>query len=248
MLLRLKTNTSTKFYDHKGEELSQFLRDNSSEKGELQEDLEAFIPGLLSFKPKKEGDDVTTKDGFSKYDWVFSTDDVDRHGEIVVQSGIMLDNYRKNPVLLWAHDHFRPAIGKTEDILAGEKTLSGVVVFCPKTLDHFSWSVGQKVENKIINAGSIGIGVYDWKYVAEDDEGGDADFMLTKTELREFSMCNVPANPFAVRKEDSPEVKADDSKTEEIIKKEVDNYIQKLISNKKTDIPFLKTLLTKESK
>ncbi len=42
---------------------------------------------------------------------VASTNSVDRHGEIVDNNGWDLKAFKKNPVILWGHDHNEPAIG-----------------------------------------------------------------------------------------------------------------------------------------
>jgi len=39
--------------------------------------------------------------------FVISTDDVDRHGDVIVSQGWHLESYRRNPVFLWAHDYAR---------------------------------------------------------------------------------------------------------------------------------------------
>jgi hypothetical protein len=44
--------------------------------------------------------------------FVLSTDDVDRHGDVISADGWVLDSYRENPVLLWAHDYRQSAIGR----------------------------------------------------------------------------------------------------------------------------------------
>jgi len=43
-----------------------------------------------------------------------STDDVDRDGEVILQKGISLKLFKKNPVICWAHDsQSRPPIGRS---------------------------------------------------------------------------------------------------------------------------------------
>ena len=44
--------------------------------------------------------------------FVLSTDDVDRHGDVISADGWVLYSYRENPVLLWAHDYRQSAIGR----------------------------------------------------------------------------------------------------------------------------------------
>jgi hypothetical protein len=47
---------------------------------------------------------------------VISTADLDRHGESINQNGWELENYRKNPVVLWSHEHWSMPVGITEKI------------------------------------------------------------------------------------------------------------------------------------
>ena len=43
---------------------------------------------------------------------VASTNSVDRHGEIVDNNGWDLKSFKKNPVILWGHDHDERAYRK----------------------------------------------------------------------------------------------------------------------------------------
>ena len=47
---------------------------------------------------------------------VISTDNEDRHGEIVDQNGWELENYMSNPVVLWGHNHFEIPVGVTDKL------------------------------------------------------------------------------------------------------------------------------------
>ena len=42
-----------------------------------------------------------------------STQAKDRLGDILDPEGVLIENYRKNPVVLWAHDYRRPPIAKS---------------------------------------------------------------------------------------------------------------------------------------
>ncbi|MCH8897724.1 MAG: hypothetical protein IIC33_05460 [Chloroflexi bacterium] len=55
---------------------------------------------------------VTAENAANEMTFVISTDDVDRHGDVIVSEGWALDAYQRNPVFLWAHDYLRPVIGK----------------------------------------------------------------------------------------------------------------------------------------
>jgi hypothetical protein len=53
---------------------------------------------------------------------VGSTEDTDRDGDILMASGWKLDNYVKNPVVLWAHDYARPPIGTAKSVYLDKRT------------------------------------------------------------------------------------------------------------------------------
>ena len=48
--------------------------------------------------------------------FVISTDEVDRHGDIVSADGWRLDAFRRNPVVLWAHDYRFPVVGRVVEL------------------------------------------------------------------------------------------------------------------------------------
>ena len=54
--------------------------------------------------------------------FVLSTDDVDRHGDVVEPGGWRLAAYLRNPVLLWAHDYRHPAIGRAVSACGRSRT------------------------------------------------------------------------------------------------------------------------------
>ena len=57
--------------------------------------------------------------------FVASTEEVDRHGDVVSVAGWKLDAYRKNPVFLWAHDYARPAIGRSTQVWTTARETGG---------------------------------------------------------------------------------------------------------------------------
>ena len=63
--------------------------------------------------------------------FVLSTDDVDRHGDVISADGWVLDSYRENPVLLWAHDYMKPAIGRAAKVWAEPHRLLAKMEFAP---------------------------------------------------------------------------------------------------------------------
>lgn len=113
----------------------------------------------------------------------------DRQGEIVSVDGWDLKNFKKAPRLLWAHDHHEPAIGKvTKTYYEGEgknKKLMFEAVF--QDVTEKARAVAQLVKEGFINTFSVG-------FKPLEMEGN----VITKSELLEISVVNVPANPEAM--------------------------------------------------
>ena len=141
-------------------------------------------------KVKIEGD---------KIGWVFSDGSLDRDNEKIDPAGWRLDNYRKNPVILWAHDMYKPAIGRAEGVITNDKELTGSIVFDTSGLDPLAMMVDSKVRNGFLQTGSVGFMPIRIEFV-EDKEAPET-LIHREMELYEFSITNVPANVNARRRE-----------------------------------------------
>lgn len=122
---------------------------------------------------------------------IASTSVEDRHGEVVDINGWDTKNFKKNPVLLWAHNHDLPAIGYAKNL---KKDMSFEPVFHDKTdmakaikalYEGYTDEEGNEIP-PILNSFSVG-------FKAIDMDGNK----YTKQELLEISAVNVPANPEA---------------------------------------------------
>ena len=144
---------------------------------------------------------LTTENETEKgYPWTLSTFDLDRFGERVDPAGWDFSQFIKNPVVEWSHRFDIPAIGKIEGLAADDKGLHGSVVFNDKEYDAFGWGIGQRVKNGVIRAGSVGFRVMEIEIPSKEDSKDGTSLIFRKQELLEFSICNVPANPFALAK------------------------------------------------
>jgi HK97 family phage prohead protease len=144
--------------------------------------------------------------------WTLSTFDLDRFGERIDPAGWEYKRYRDNPVVEWAHRYDIPAIGKIEGLAADNNGLHGLVVFNDKDYDPFGWAIGQRVKAGVIRAGSVGFRVIEIEIPSKENSKDGTTLIFRKQELLEFSICNVPANPFALAKtiaEEKPETKQD---------------------------------------
>jgi len=133
--------------------------------------------------------------------WTLSTFDLDRFGERVDPMGWDFKRYRDNPVVEWAHRYDIPAIGKIEGLTVDNEGLHGLVYFNDKTFDPFGWSIGQRVKVGVIRAGSVGFRVLEIEIPSKEDSKDGTALIFRKQELLEFSICNVPANPYALAKD-----------------------------------------------
>jgi len=132
--------------------------------------------------------------------WVLSTFDLDRFGERVDPQGWDFSRYMKNPVVEWAHRYDIPAIGKIEGLAVDGSGLHGFVVFNDKSFDPFGWGIGERVKAGVIRAGSVGFRVTEIEIPSKEDSKDGTSLIFRKQELLEFSICNVPANPWALAK------------------------------------------------
>jgi HK97 family phage prohead protease len=103
-------------------------------------------------------------------------------------------------VVEWAHRYDIPAIGRAEGIYADDKGLHGLIIFNSKDYDPFGWAIGERVKHGVIRAGSVGFRVLEIELPSKEDNADGTALIFRKQELLEFSICNVPANPFALSK------------------------------------------------
>jgi len=154
-------------------------------------ELIASVPFLLAA-------DVEAGQGFP---WILSTFDLDRFDERIDPQGWDFKQYMDNPVVEWAHRYDIPAIGKIESLNIDDEGLHGMVYFNDKSYDPFGWAIGQRVKAGVIRAGSVGFRVVEIEIPDRETAKDGTSVIFRKQELLEFSICNVPANPFALARE-----------------------------------------------
>ena len=130
--------------------------------------------------------------------WTLSTYDLDRFGEKIDPQGWDFKRFINNPVVEWAHRYDIPAIGKIEGLTVDDEGLHGLVIFNDKSFDPFGWGIGERVKAGVIRAGSVGFRPVEIEIPSKEDSKDGTRLIFRKQELVEFSICNVPANPFAL--------------------------------------------------
>jgi HK97 family phage prohead protease len=129
-------------------------------------------------------------------DFVISTDSVDRMGDTVSVDGWQLANYRKNPVVLWAHDSSMMPVAKASNVRVEDGKLKATAEFMPRDISGFADAVFKAIKQGFLSAVSVGFAPIKYAFSEADGRTFGIDFL--QQELLEFSVCPVPANPEAL--------------------------------------------------
>ena len=128
-----------------------------------------------------------TKLGEGEVEFVVSTNDLDADGQRIDVNGIDLTDFKKNPVVLWAHDGFNLPIAKATKIWKEGNKLMAVAKFYLK--DEFPRKVYNYIIDGFLNAVSIGGMVDEW---------GEDGLTIAKLKMKEFSPVAIGSNPKAL--------------------------------------------------
>ena len=138
----------------------------------------------LNIKVKSVDEDNATLEA------VFSTEDEDRHGDIVRQNWD-LKLFKKNPVILNSHNYWSATdvIGKAEKIGVKNGQLEGKIKFAVEE-NPVAKIIFDLYKNGFLSAFSVGF------IPKEFSDKGE----ILKSELLEISAVSVPANAYALAK------------------------------------------------
>ena len=141
----------------------------------------------------KRTESVTSKQDTVSF--VASTASPDRYGDIIDQKGWMLENYKKNPVVLLNHDSNQLPIGKGH-VHVRDAQLVIDVQFDQE--DERAREVERKAKKGFMNAVSVGFRPLESKSRSELPESdkyyGKRGMYYSKSELLEVSIVTIPAN------------------------------------------------------
>lgn len=124
--------------------------------------------------------------------FVVSTGAEDRDGDVVDPNGWSLDRYRKNPIVLWAHDYRLPPVAKAPDIRIADGALRAVAQFPDENDYEFADTVFRLYAGGYLSAVSAGF------RPLEQEKRSDRGNLVRAAELWEFSAVPVPSNPEAL--------------------------------------------------
>jgi hypothetical protein len=133
-----------------------------------------------------------------------STNIKDRDGEQLVPDGVKLENYRKNPIVLYGHDYRSVPIGKNIWIKKEGNGLKAKTVFAKSEFaDQIYKAYTDDIEGTgpLLKGWSVGFIPIKWDEPKEKDEEKKADLpkrIYTKWELLEYSAVAIPSCPEAL--------------------------------------------------
>ena len=178
-----------------------------------------FLPSWAQDVASKSKADVFIRKGLTPEDTKFAegerasidritTKRIDRDGEIVLPKGAILDDYRKHPIVLWAHKYDELGLGRNMWIKADDEGLIAKTEYAthPKAQEVYEYrkagfplakSIGfipvEAIEQKDfdnVDLKSLGL-------TKEDVQG--ARRIYTKWILLEYSDVPIPSNPDALQ-------------------------------------------------
>ncbi len=124
-----------------------------------------------------------------------STGISDRDGEVINPDGWDLKNFKKNPVILPAHDYRAPAIARAKSVKIEDKKLKFEIEFPQDGIYPLADIYRKLYKSGFMKASSVGFVPSEW--VNGDGEKEPYRTYL-KQELLELSLVSVPVNPEAL--------------------------------------------------
>ena len=149
-------------------------------------------PLMKFIVPERKIDEASRRITFT-----ISTGARDRDGDIIEQAGWELGDYRKNPVVLWAHDGSSPPIARAESVAVEGSKLVSVARFPTREEYAFADTVFQLYKGGFLNATSVGFQPEELELM-EGEDPGDIGFRFLRQKLMEYSAVPVPSNPEAL--------------------------------------------------
>lgn len=117
---------------------------------------------------------------------------MDRDDEIIEADAWDVTNFDLNPVIIWSHDYWQPAVGQSLWV----RPMRTGMKFKPAFADSdFGRELYSLYKQRVLRAFSVGFKPLEWHFGDKPDEPW---LTYTEVELLEISCVNVPACPAAL--------------------------------------------------
>jgi len=130
---------------------------------------------------------VQKEDGYVEFEYTISGNKRDRQGEILDPKGAKVDNFLKNPVLLWGHNQTMGEeplpIGSVKEIKIYDDKINCKAII--HNITQLAKEVGELVKKGFLNTMSVG-------FMPLERDKSDSS-IITKWEMLEHSVVPVPA-------------------------------------------------------
>ncbi len=121
----------------------------------------------------------------------------DRTGDVVAIEGITLKNYKKNPIVLWAHDHSGLPVAKCVSMDTADGQLVMVFEFATSEEYAFADTVYKLIKGGYLKGVSIGAQVLAAEWL-KDSQDNIIGRKYTALDLLEVSVVPIPADSKAL--------------------------------------------------
>lgn len=149
--------------------------------------LQTAIPTIRAL-----GDDEA--EGAPRIEFIITDESIDRENDRISIDGWTLDEYKRNPVVLWAHSSRDLPVAKAITLERSLDQLRSVAEFTPQDVNPFGHMVYRLYKAGFLHAVSVGFRPTEYSY--DPDRGYGINFL--KQTLLEYSAVPVPANPNAL--------------------------------------------------
>ena len=148
-----------------------------------------WLPVRVDERTVSETKSAAPDDGSRTITVVASTESEDRIGDVILASGWELNGYLANPVILWAHDYFRPAIGRAEKVWVEDASLKAELIFADTP---FARDIQSLYEQGFMRGISVGFRAIESE--SRTTAAGGKATLFKRQELLEISVAPVPLN------------------------------------------------------
>ena len=165
--------------------------------------IEKMRGGVMPFYPDKPKKEMKPRTVYAR----ISTTSIDRDGDVLLPSGLDLGAYRKNPIVLLNHKDGGLPIGKALSVKRDSGGVIAAVQFAERPAglpDAVEWvpdTVFDLFQQGVLKGFSVGFIPKEMREPTEKDMrkfGDGVKNIISKWELLEFSVVNVPANEDAL--------------------------------------------------
>ena len=128
-----------------------------------------------------------------------SVESEDRAGDLVVARGWELESYRRNPVVLWAHQHRLPPIARSVEIAVEGDSLMATIEFADTP---FAQEIKHLYLTGFMNGVSVGFRALEVE--SRKAANGRRGTVFKRQELLEISAAPVPLHPLTLADRPAP--------------------------------------------